>query len=247
MNLRQFAVLLIMLVSFDAMAQKPISGKTTFTIKSMGPQKSSLEVGLNLANSSESTVKISHVRYRYFLTKDLAVRINYLDNTNRLFEYVYQTPSGFNGLEGTRETIERIWNFQPGFEYHLPGTKRLSPYFGAYFGLGGGKKEINRIDFNDLDPTEIVFEKNFSRGEEAPSFNFGFGALAGTDFYVSENFYMGTELSWDYLQVISKQGTFFVSSDDDPTLNQSGNFRAKRRNVSTGFNAVPTVRVGWRF
>ena len=62
-------------------------------------------------------------------------------------------------------------NIGLGYEYHLSGTDRMSPYVGAAIGFG-----------SDTDASDVSTSR------------FGFNIIGGMDYYVFENVYMGLEL-----------------------------------------------------
>ena len=118
------------------------------------------------------------VRMRYFIDDNNVVRLSLGMNLNKIEDQV----SGFSlGL---------------GYERHLKGTDRLSPYLGGGFNMS----HSNINNFKKID--------------------FGLDALAGMDYYVFENVYLGLEL-----------GLSFAVNNDRGLYN----------------SMKSAVRCGWRF
>lgn len=77
----------------------------------------------------------------------------------------------------------------PGIEKHFAGTERLSPYIGAELPIS-----LQSARYED-DNVEI--EGSTSSNQYAGNRSFvavGLNAVAGTDFYVARNFYLGFEV-----------------------------------------------------
>jgi hypothetical protein len=241
MTFSAFLVCLTLVFAQPLLAQKPLSSASSGSFASYGAHKSTIEVGLNITEGS--TIVLPKVRYRYFLNDRMALRGTIEAATNTDVERVYQNPN-FTGNEGTRTVSDRQWGLQTGFEYHPSGTKRLSPYFGAVVGLNAGRNKEDWKDYNIDSLGDGVYEFQTKANITAPFLSFNFGAVAGVDFYLVENLYLGLEMNWG-MTVRNNRPTELsfssLSSSDTRILEPSS------RNVSSNFGALPSIRVGWRF
>lgn len=208
-----------------AMAQKPTEGNP-----------SSLEVQLNLAGES-NTVASPTLKYRYFLSSNLAVRFGLGYNGDKTEENFTENADG-TGASGTLEIKSSSFEVSPGVEYHFAGTDRLSPYLGVAITIGSGKYSE---DGSATDGVEYVEGLNFEY--EAPMSMFGFSILAGMDYYVAENLFVGAELGWGSTSTTFKEAEGSASFDGTTNSFTEPEFKSS----TSGFGSVGGVRLGWRF
>jgi len=209
-------------------------------------RKSTLETGINLGDTA--TVVLPYLRYRYFLNKTWAIRGHLEASHITQTSYYYDTRDKTN----TGKKVQNSFSFgcDLGIEYHLPGTKRLSPYFGALVGIGVGSNRETWTDYYDgnlnidtLLPMGYVYGFNYSGS--TPNFRLVIGAVAGFDYYLTERIYTGLELGWAFQYSNQNRGDY---TWDLNGVRRGGGFLDNQFKTSTsGFAAQPTVRVGWRF
>jgi hypothetical protein len=72
---------------------------------------------------------------------------------------------------------------------------------------------------------------------------FGFALLAGMDFYVAENLFLGGEFGWASTTTTQKEGDVSVTIDGDTSTSTT----PEQKSSSSGFGAVAGLRLGWRF
>ena len=137
-----FTLIGAILITGSVMAQKPSSDDSNYSLEGM----------INYNSNSGISWDAPSVRMRYFMSDQNAIRVSLSMNLNTIeFE-----PSTFN--------------LGVGYERHMSGTDRMSPYLGG--GIGIGSSNLN----------------------EETDFSFGANAVAGMDYYIFENIYMGLEL-----------------------------------------------------
>ena len=77
---------------------------------------------------------------------------------------------------------------RPGIEKHFKGTDRLSPYIGMEFIVGFQTSTI---------VSEITDGENkFKNPSTSDGFSLGIGGLAGFDYYIARNLFLGLELNY---------------------------------------------------
>ena len=194
---------------------------------------------VQFAPLGEAPIRVPGIRYRHFLSPTLAVRTTVLVNYFRDPEIIRQANPD-NDVEELRDMDTDFRFFlNPGIEKHLAGTDRLSPYFGAELTLGMSSSSY-RLEFEDFASSDIYFIRSRTR-----FFTLGFNAVAGADFYLSPQLYMGIEFGY---------GFFFDSPivervrSNDPDFEEDEN--PDREAGSSGFglvNGLGQIRLGYFF
>lgn len=190
--------------------------------------------GLNLNNNA------GMLRFRYFVTDDLAIRLG--ANITNEFEKTNAFGTGVNdGLEGTLKERNTTVLFNIGAEKHFMGTRRLSPYVAADFIIGNMSAHATGDNAN----SNAVFVNNYSF--ESKSMNntaVGFRAVVGADYYIAKSVYLGVEAGLGYTS------TKFGETETTATLN---NVTTTVTTPSTGRSAqfapsiVTGIRIGFVF
>jgi len=224
----------------------PVHPAITTPVKSFkGYRKSTLETGLNLNDGA--TIILPNLRYRFFLNKTWALRSQIETTHETEISYYY---AAANNSSGTKTDKSFNINFNLGAEYHLAGTNRLSPYFGVLAGIGGGSEGQNWKDYYDgtlvidtvLIPSGYLFGFNYEA--VTPTIRLSMGAVAGFDYYWSENLYSGLELGWSFVYTNQTRGVYQWESKD---RKDDGFLNNQMKGSTSGFVAQPTIRLGWRF
>lgn len=101
-----------------------------------------------------------------------------------------ETSHPFNSGENIEKNTAFEFSFSLGVEIHF-GSGKFSPYLGTALTLGGrtsgGKYTVSN--------TSITTRNIWTDGSTPAYFQLGLSGLAGCDYYVSENFYLGFEFS----------------------------------------------------
>ncbi len=128
---------------------------TMFAQKGTTDNPWTLEGTVNYTSADGMDWQAPDVRLRYFLKDNMAARLTL-------------------GYSSSSDTIAGSSNsIGLGFEYHLAGNDKMSPYFAAGLNFGGTK-------------TGDVVENKAS--------SLGVGISAGLDYYIRENIYVGLEI-----------------------------------------------------
>ena len=150
--------------------------------------KNAFEITLNPAAlfdaSAGSLFQMPYLKARFFLQEDLAFSIGLGMNFNS------GTSHPFNSNENIEKNTAFEFSLSPGVEKHL-GSGRFSPYLGTALTLGwrtsGGKYIAGT--------THITTHNIWTNGNYPAYFELGLSGLAGCDYYVTDNFYLGFEFS----------------------------------------------------
>tara|TARA_B110000459_G_C16587995_1_gene484686 strand:- start:1053 stop:1718 length:666 start_codon:yes stop_codon:yes gene_type:complete len=221
--MKKLAILLgVVVMSGTLLAQKPSSDDSNYSLEGM----------INYSDAGFEW-NAPNLRMRYFINDNIAARVQLGLNSTSGTTNVYE--AGGDG-SGTVDMNSMGWSLGLGAEYHLAGTDRLSPYFGAgvQFGSDSNKEEWDNSDGTDYS-SGTTAEVNTSVS------NFGFIIGAGVDYYIVSNVYLGLEMGFGFGTSTDNGGTVEVngaSSDIDSAGSASG-FLLGGGNM--GF------RIGWRF
>jgi opacity protein-like surface antigen len=131
---------------------------TMFAQKGTTDNPWTLEGSIDYKSSTGFDWDAPSVRARYFFKDNMAGRLN-LGYSSTSFDDSNSVSGNSIGL---------------GFEYHLAGNDKMSPYFSAGLNFGGSNTTINNV--------------------EAKTSSLGLGIGAGLDYYVAENIYLGLEI-----------------------------------------------------
>lgn len=190
-----------------------------------------------------NTLGIAGLRGRYFLSKNTAVRgnldINYTSNSTITQQ-----------SQGTQKELETTRNFfnidlRPGYELHLSGTDRLSPYFGAELPIiyQSTSLKVERQVGNSVEERTYKDGRIGGNGPQQQGFlSLGLNGVAGADYYFAENVYLGVEVSFGFqYQITSDAKVEDTGSGTVPNDQAQGN----NFNLNTG--TIGTFRLGYVF
>lgn len=160
---------------------------------------------------------------------------------------------------------------------HFDGTDRLSPYVGAELVFGIGRNSIEREFFGGNSATAVAENfAVFSLTRTEGTTTVGLNALAGVDYYIADNLYLGAEIGFGLQRTTLRDVEVEVSDDNAfiyttaPQLDTDFNDvvfveTAANGNQSVGKNELvgdgsgnwrsfnwgptfqPTIRLGWLF
>ena len=82
-------------------------------------------------------------------------------------------------------------SIRPGFEKHMAGTERLSPYCGAEIAI----TMVTSKEVKEGANGDGSVNKTTTKGADG-SLSFGAGLLAGVDYYIAKSLYLGAEIGF---------------------------------------------------
>lgn len=213
-----------------------------------------IRIGLGIGGSNETTVSNQQ------RTVDLP------NGKEHIVPELYDQNKSFN------------FSIRPGYEMHFEGTDRLSPYAGAELIFATGSETLVREFYNgNSSGTENDIEKwSVWEGEvKKGTTTLGLNLVAGVDYYIADNIYLGAELGFGFLNVKQKDKETTVATESYKYSNQEfeganaqmdgdfsqvymdggevktstiiGDGSGKFKNVGWGPNYQATIRLGWLF
>jgi len=210
---------MVMVMTQTTFAQKPADSKF------------SLETELNLAGT---TVTVPGIKLRYFMSETIVIRLG-IDYNSHKDTY---NPSD-STLSGTWVESGSGMAISPGIEYHMAGTDRLSPYVGFGISIGSGSDNTEGTNATDA----WTHMDGISTSSEMPWSSFGWGLIAGADYYFADSFYAGLELSLGSSAMTYKAGDTSTTSGGTTITTTSDEMKM----ASMGVSASGGIRLGWRF
>ena len=175
---------------------------TMFAQKGTTDNPYSLEGAVNFTSAEGMTWQAPDVRVRYFFKDNLAARVT-----------LGYSSSNNGDLDNSSSSIGL------GVEYHLAGNDKMSPYFAGGLVIGSGSGVTIEVD--EFGDEYLLTTKTKS---------LGFGMVAGLDYYVTENLYLGLEI-----------GLVNFKSNTIPVLDK--NVTSTTMELGGG----SAIRLGWRF
>lgn len=220
------------------------------------PTKGSFATELNFnpfrGNLSFSNV-LNQIKGRYFLSPQLALRlglnVNTLDSAQN-----YGNPYGTQASFSSDDRKSTSFGLNIGVEKHFKGTKRLSPYIGAdlFWGTKSAKQEMS----NNASTTtikngwlEVAYYQSgtgyytTSRIVEAAYTRFGLTVVAGFDFYMAKNFFLGYEFNLGYSKTDYKSPEVTITGQNTSIPNYYSNNSTGK----FGTSLVNGIRIGYIF
>jgi len=128
-----------------------------------------------------SPIGINGIKFRSFTDATTAIRAEVFLGFGSTSE-----ETSMEGTAGTSTTSTFDIEVNPGIEFHLPGTDRLSPYYGGVLQLGFNR-EASGFEADDVDS-----ETSTTNG----AFRVGAIGVGGFDYYFAHNIYLGAEIGF---------------------------------------------------
>ncbi|TRX58214.1 hypothetical protein FNH22_14215 [Fulvivirga sp. M361] len=189
-----FSTLVMLTLSLATLAQQTDENTTIAPTQdatnSYKPEARETSLEVQFEPFGDNPVSINGIRARFFKSPNKAVRLNVFLGYDVDSDITQQAVSNTNLRELKDRTAIFSLNIRPGYEWHLKGTKKLSPYFGMEMDLG---YQISRFksEVQNGDDVNYTLRKN-----DNGFFRIGANAIAGLDFYVAKKLYLGTEMGF---------------------------------------------------
>ena len=174
---------------------------------------------------------LNQIKLRYFTSDNFAIRLGFNVDLKKK-EANVTNPYGTNPFISNENKKYSSLSINLGIEKHFSGTKRLSPYVGGEIALGTKSSNYSfddgtvKTEMEGAWRTTTVVNNSLVTGyEEKAYFSYGLNLIAGFDFYVAKNFFVGYEgalqyTHFDYSDIdVTNTGTVFppVSPDSEET------------------------------
>lgn len=218
--------------SFAAIAQTA----THFESDNLKAKKGDVSAELGLTGGIlDSDLKLADgglLKFRYYMKDDLALRMGLNISSQSEMEKFYKTD---NTAYGTEQFHEFGIALNIGVEKHFKGTRNLSPYVGGDVLFSNYSTRYQETDLNGGS-----YRAGYSYSEKSPA-NIGFGvrAIAGADFYITKNVYLGAEFGLGFL--LTNEGNITIKSKT-PTSETTTTIKG----TGSAFSFAPAVNTGFR-
>ncbi|HNP18829.1 MAG TPA: BT1926 family outer membrane beta-barrel protein [Fulvivirga sp.] len=211
-----------------------VNKETVSDYKANGGEKT---LELQFEPFGNNPIGLNGIRARWFSTSSSAFRLNLFLGINTDSQITQQEDTDNNLKELRDKFFTFSINVRPGFEKHLKGTERLSPYFGvegdlAYQTSSSRSENQNGTDVNYF---KTINDNGF--------FRIGANAIAGLDYYITKKLYLGTEfgfgLSFTKLLAIKVKSDATGFTEPEPAKRGSS--------FDLGPNVNAQIRLGYAF
>lgn len=134
---------------------------------------------------------LNDIKVRRFVQENRVQRLRLLATQNKETTIILGTQGNME-----RNIKEGSFILAPGFEKHLKGSNRMSPYWGAELIIGKSFYEYNLS--NSLNGQSYSQGGNFNTKTQK-AFTIGANAVFGADYYVSKKLFIGAEVGYGFI------------------------------------------------
>jgi hypothetical protein len=222
---------LLVIAALAALTAAPMSMDAQ---KQIGGDKI-IEANFTPFSAGQPVISISGLKFRMFTSETMAIRLNFLLGTSKVTS-VNTQPGADPEASGAPDaqlnpelyTYDKTFDFgiQPGIEFHMEGTDRLSPYVGAVLDIAIGSSSTEVEDWGPLNIadhdalTQSSYGK-FSRTDKNGTFRFGIIGVLGVDYYFADNIYLGAEVGIGFSTTNTKDSEITYSNQTAFQVNQT--------------------------
>lgn len=238
-----------------AIAALSVSAQNTDSVKTFKPLAGSVVTELNF-NPFKGNLSLNNslnqIKVRYFATSDLAIRFG-VHISSRDTSANAGIPYGTQSTFAKDERKSTAYAINLGFEKHFKGTSRLSPYLGADVSFGG-KSSSQEMTNNQVTYTiKNAWAQNIYVSQppyyaqqivENAYTRFGLTAVAGFDFYMARNFFLGYEFNLSYLKTNYKLPEITTTGSGQ---NNPPSIEGKNESSTFGTSLMNGIRIGYAF
>jgi len=202
----------------------------------------SAEVNFNPFNGG-NIISINYLKARMFLSESMALRLGLdLNSYSETQNAVFNPGTSSEIVEETKNSFF-VFGLHGGIEMHMPGTDRLSPYYGAELGFSMKSASTDITNQGGVEKKTLSCTGIWGDNTNAGYTRFGLNLFVGTDYYIAKHFYIGAEFGFG-LQSTSNKDVTVISSlasvSSTSTTPGSSAF-----NLGANFNSA--LRLGWSF
>jgi hypothetical protein len=204
-----------------------------------------------------SPISINGISFRKFNAAGTSAwRVNLFVGLNSKTEITQQADTGSfpnNVPELEKKTTGMTFSIRPGYEKHMAGTERLSPYWGieALFSMTTAKVEEDVMAGNGNNTTPASAYQVLTTTKEGDGANttIGINLIAGFDYYIAKNLHLGAELGFGFSTTSEADITSeYVGADSNgAAVVKSNPDKNQGDSMDLGPNVVGQFKLGWLF
>ena len=191
-----------------------------------------ITIEVEIAPLGAEPLSINSIRGRYFNNDNTALRLAFFLGGSST-----PTTTEIGDITLTSSSSNFDLTLRPGYEYHLDGTDKLSPYIGgeAYLGWSStGTSSESPFNTNEIMTT--ITKQN--------STTLGLNLLSGADFYFTDKMYIGLELGFGFLFEGPGVSKTKYKNPSDPSLEDTTT-KGSSSSLNWGPNYQGTLRLGY--
>ncbi len=182
-------------------------------------------------------IKINGVKGRYFLDSNTAIRATVFLGGSR--DKSITQESGDNLLELHSNKVKSDWAIYPGYEYHFPSQKKISPYVGVEGQFSVSKsKDISEQQWASEQQIQTTISKTRNS-------TVGFNLVSGVDCYITEGLFVGFEFGFGTSKELKGMKSTKYDNPEASSLTDSKT-KGSSTSMNWGPNYVGAIRIGWK-
>ncbi len=155
-----------------------------------------------------------------------------------------------------KKTSGMTFSIRPGYEKHMAGTEKLSPYWGveALFSMTTTKVETDNLSNNatTASPSATAYQvlTTTKKGDGANT-TIGINLIAGFDYFIAKNLHMGAEMGFGFsttsMPDIESQRVDVTSATEIAAVVKDNAKQKQGDSMQLGPNVVGQFKLGWLF
>lgn len=208
-------------------------------------------------------ISIPGIKFRSFSGNNTAFRlgifVGYMNESTITQEEQFNDDDEQTGLELSDRSNSFSVAIQPGYEWHMTGTDRLSPYVGGFVNIGyTSETDIMETEHPLGDVPGTPINEQLYQGDvttKTGQLNLGLNLVAGFDYYFAQRLYIGTEIGFGFSMDNDLSST--TTTNDTQLNTDTGIWEENSEEVDSvvgnqkgfqiGPNVIGQIRVGWLF
>lgn len=236
-----------------------VFGATSIAQAQYKPEAGAKNLEVNFAPLGGTPVSIPGIKFRSFNANNNALRlgvfIGYQNSSRVTQEEDFDDDNEQIALELMEKSNSFTIAIQPGYEWHMAGTERLSPYTGVFANIGytsNTETTESQTVVGDFGDTDLFLADQV---DKSGTLNLGLNLVAGFDYYFAQNLYIGSEIGFGFAMSNDLKNKTTVNStrpnsDNTAFIQYSEETEGVMNNtkgMQIGPNVVGQIRVGWIF
>lgn len=184
-------------------------------------------------------IKFDELKLRYFISEKRAYRARGLVT---MFNNNFTINDVTSKKTASVIEAKQYLNLGIGLEEHIKSKNNISPYWGGEILLSLANVKLDGTNTDDAQN----FREGYKIHSENTAYGFYIGAIAGIDYYLNTNFYIGTEIRYGYQNTnLGNAARTVYSPSGGIVSNDAGGSLGTNTKLDINYNQG--IRIGFKF